>query len=133
MQYSANHVATMALHGLQSSASNTCSASETTSEHLIFENVLGKHALCPPIVLHTIYAYIHIRHLCNPPSENLVYGPGICGKVTWLLLIKYSYIARLCHPYIQSTDCLGMGSLYPIMVAWFHAFLCIIGLQSTLP
>ena len=75
MQYSANHVATMALHGLQSSASNVCSASEATSEHLIFENVLG--SMPPgPLVLHTIYAYIHIRHPCNPPSENPDYGPA---------------------------------------------------------
>ena len=70
-----------------------------------------------PLVLHTIYAYIHIRHLCNPPSENLDYRPGVCVKVTWLLLIKYSYIVRLRPPYIQPTDHLGMGSLYPIMLA----------------
>ena len=89
---------------------SSASASEATSEHLIFEHVLGEHAPCP-LVLHIYvlihaYMYIHIRHPCNPPSENPDYGPAICGKVTWPLLIKYSYIARLRHPYIHSTNAL---------------------------
>ena len=32
------------------------------------------------------------------------------------LAFAYSYIAHLRHPYIQSTDSLIMGSLYPIIV-----------------
>ena len=53
-------------------------AREAISEHLIS---LGEHRPPDPpslvcLLAYNLYAYIHIRHPRNPPSENPGYGPG---------------------------------------------------------
>ena len=68
MQYYADIVSTTALLLPQT-------ASEAISVHLISTNFLGEHPPRTPLFLMLTHVNMYIRHLCNPLSENLGYGP----------------------------------------------------------